>query len=87
MQILDAVREHFEQPCTVTSGCRCEAHNEAVGGAPKSQHLIGKAADIKVRGIAPALVAEMAIQFGATGTKVYDTFTHVDIRCGNEWHA
>ena len=85
-QILDKLREHFDQPCTVNSGCRCEAHNKKVGGAPRSQHLLGKAADIRIRGITPALVAEMAIQLGATGTKVYDTFTHVDVRSGAEWH-
>ena len=87
VQILDALREHFDVPCRVNSGCRCEAHNALVRGAPRSQHLLGKAADIVIRGIKPSLVAEMAIQLGATGTKVYDTFTHVDVRDGNEWHA
>jgi len=87
VQVLDAIREHFDVPCKVNSGCRCEAHNKFVGGAPRSQHLLGKAADIVFRDIPPALVAEAAIRLGATGTKVYDTFTHVDVRDGNEWHA
>lgn len=87
VQILDALREHFDSPCTVTSGCRCEAHNKIWNGAPRSQHLLGNAADIRIKGIHPALVAELAIQLGATGTKVYNTFTHVDVRDGTEWHA
>jgi len=87
VQVLDAIREHFDIPCRVNSGCRCEAHNTAVGGAPRSQHLLGKAADIVFQDIPPAVVAEVAIRLGATGTKVYKTFTHVDVRDGNEWHA
>jgi len=91
--LLDAIREHFDTPCIVNSGCRCKTHNKNVGGAQKtatsagSQHLYGRAADIVLKGIPPALVAEVAIQLGATGTKVYDTFTHVDVRSGHEWHA
>lgn len=86
-QVLDALREFFDRPCYVNSGCRCEPYNLRVGGALHSQHLYGKAADIRFNGIAPALVAEAAIRLGATGTKVYNTFTHVDVRDGDEWHA
>ena len=84
--VLDALREHFDAPCKVNSGCRCESHNSGVGGVPNSQHILGKAADIVIRDVSPALVAEMAVQLGAKGTKVYNTFTHVDVRDGNEWH-
>lgn len=87
VQILDAVREHFDLPCRVNSGCRCETHNKTWNGAPRSQHLLGKAADVRIEGITPSLVAEMAIQLGATGTKVYNTFTHIDVRDSQEWHA
>ena len=45
---LDWLRETMGVPFTVTSGYRCPAHNKAVGGAPKSFHLFGKAADITV---------------------------------------
>lgn len=34
-------------PLEVASGFRGPAHNRAVGGAPNSQHLYGKAADIR----------------------------------------
>lgn len=32
----------------ITSGVRCPAHNEAVSGVPKSDHLDGSAADIQI---------------------------------------
>lgn len=84
--VLDAIREFFDQPVTVTSGLRCEPWNYKVGGAARSQHLLGKAADIKVRDVPPQLVAEVAIRMGATGVKAYKTFTHVDVRDGIPWH-
>ena len=85
--LLNKLREHFDVPITVTSGCRCPAHNKKHFGAPKSQHLLGRAADIKVKGIGPQLVAEAAAQYGATGIKAYTTFTHVDTRSGMVWRA
>ena len=86
-QVLDAIREFFDIPCHVTSGCRCEAYNLRVGGAMHSQHLLGNAADIWFQDIKPAYVAEVAVRMGATGTKVYETFTHVDVRDGKPWHV
>lgn len=86
-QVLDALRDFFDKPITVNSGCRCEAHNLRVGGAMHSQHLLGKAADIVVKDIDPQLVAEMAVRLGATGVKRYANFTHVDVRDGHVWHV
>lgn len=48
-ELLDALqrlRELWGKPMQVTSGYRCEAHNKAIGGALKSAHVEGKAADI-----------------------------------------
>ena len=49
--LLQAIREHFNKPITITSGYRTAAHNKSVGGAAYSQHLYGRAADIRVQGI------------------------------------
>ena len=49
--LLQCIREHFGKPITITSGYRTAAHNAAVGGAKSSQHLLGRAADIRVQGI------------------------------------
>lgn len=49
--LLQCIREHFGKPITITSGYRTAAHNKSVGGAAYSQHLYGRAADIRVQGI------------------------------------
>lgn len=45
--ILDPLREAYGAPIIVTSGYRCGRLNKAVGGAAKSQHMYGQAADIR----------------------------------------
>jgi hypothetical protein len=45
-RLLDPVRELWGAPLRVNSGYRCTALNRAVGGAPRSQHMAGEAADI-----------------------------------------
>lgn len=42
---LEKSRRHIGKPISVTSGCRCRNHNNAVGGAKESQHLYGLAID------------------------------------------
>lgn len=37
----------FEVPLVISSACRCEKHNQAVGGAKNSQHVKGTALDIR----------------------------------------
>ena len=80
--LLQKIRTHFGKAVTITSAYRTPARNKAVGGETYSQHLYGKAADIKVKGIAPIAVATYAEKLlpnnGGVGT--YSTFTHVDVR-------
>lgn len=54
--ILEPLREHFGAPVNVRSGYRCLKLNHHIGGAEKSQHVSGQAADIEINGIANDVV-------------------------------
>ena len=45
-EVLDPARELLGMPITVNSGFRCPSLNRAVGGAKRSYHLYGRAADL-----------------------------------------
>ncbi len=45
-EVLEPLREHFQEAVYVTSGYRCPQLNSAVGGVANSQHMRGEAADI-----------------------------------------
>ena len=57
--VLDPVREVYGKPIYVNSGFRCEKHNRKVGGVPRSQHMVGEAADISLRLTAYGLQDEL----------------------------
>jgi hypothetical protein len=77
---LEILRGRVNQPIIITSGYRCPKHNREVGGAKYSRHTLGKAVDIKIKGMSPAQVAKLAKQCGFTWTKTYPSWTHIDIR-------
>ena len=77
---LQKLRELIGKPITVNSGYRTTEYNKKIGGAPKSQHIEGKAADITVKGLTPLQVKEYAEKVGFRGIGIYNTFTHVDVR-------
>ena len=59
-ELLERIREHFGKPVTITSAYRTPAHNAKAGGAKFSQHLYGRAADIRVQGVSVEAVAAYA---------------------------
>ncbi len=80
-EILEDVRCYFTMPVVINSACRCPDYNQKIGGAKKSQHTKGMAADIKVMNISPDAVAEYLERVhSACSIGRYDTFTHVDVR-------
>lgn len=81
LEILEAVRTGFDAPVIVTSGARCEDYNRQVGGAENSQHLVGRAADIKVKGATPDEVSQYVIhRYPHASIGLYRTFVHIDTR-------
>jgi len=77
---LEALRERIGgKPIIVASGCRCPKHNKEIGGAKRSKHMEGKAADIVVLGMSgPELARAARGVFNGIGVGV--TFIHVDVR-------
>lgn len=80
--ILSTIREHFGKPVVITSGLRCANHNAKVGGAQKSQHVLGKAVDFQVKGVDPKVVQKYVDELfaGRYGIGWGKTFTHIDVR-------
>lgn len=83
LDVLEAVRERFG-PTTITSGCRCKWNNEQAGGSPNSQHMLGKAADIKVSRASAEMVGNFLEEKYASmyGIGRYTSWTHIDVREG-----
>lgn len=80
---LEQIRKHFHQPVMISSGARCAKYNKKIGGSLKSQHLIGRAADIAVKDTDPKdvqLFADTILPNSGVGS--YDLFTHIDTRTG-----
>lgn len=48
--VLEPLREIVGKPIKINSGYRCLELNKAVGGSKDSQHMQGKAADLRVDG-------------------------------------
>lgn len=80
--ILQKIRTHFGKSVTITSAYRTPTKNKTVGGTKYSQHLYGRAADIKVSGVKPRTVATYAEKLlpQKGGIGIYSSFTHIDTR-------
>jgi len=84
--VFELIRAAFgNKPITVLSAYRTPEHNRAVGGARNSQHLEGRALDlrppigIKVTDFYRVIKA-LAPDTDIRGIGLYPTFVHVDIR-------
>lgn len=45
-KVLQPLRDHMNRPVIISSGFRCKAVNDAVGGSETSGHMLGTSADI-----------------------------------------
>jgi len=81
---LQDLRNSFNKSIKINSGYRSPAYNKAIGGASKSQHLSGNAADIVVSGknasTVQNFVKEHYRELGIGGLGIYKSFTHIDTR-------
>ena len=72
-------------PLPVTSGVRCEKHNDHTGGYPKSAHLQSKGADIRIFGPRALKLVEESRRIGFSRIGISQKgdkssrFIHLDI--------
>ena len=53
---LQAIRDHYKRPMTITSGMRCIGYNRSIGGSiSNSKHLLGQATDFYMAGVTDTL--------------------------------
>ena len=83
---LQVLRDEVKKPIKITSGYRPAELNAKVGGATKSRHIIGQAADFKIEGYTPKQVADIIEKLIAAGKMkqgglgTYSTWVHYDVR-------
>ena len=85
---LQYVRDYIDEPIYINIGYRPRWYEIAQGRSGNSQHVYGKAADIRADETTPKLMYEIIedliskgeILQGGLGSPTYDTFTHYDIR-------
>lgn len=78
----------FTGPIIINSGVRCTAHNKKVGGVANSQHLYGRAADIRSEFVHSKelykrilmLMQEEVIKIGYIKYYEDKKFIHIDVR-------
>jgi zinc D-Ala-D-Ala carboxypeptidase len=82
---LDELRLRWKAPLLLNSAWRCPIHNAKINGAQHSQHLLGKAVDIRMdkftgedRHKLMKLAFELGFKGVALGPKA--SFLHVDMR-------
>lgn len=82
LEVLETIRNHFNEPIIINSGYRTPTWNTRVGGAKNSYHVKGMAADIRVKNVSPKEVAKFASEYMKNhgGVICYTNFVHVDVR-------
>jgi zinc D-Ala-D-Ala carboxypeptidase len=85
---LQNLRDIVGKPVKINSGYRTPEYNKKVGGTSNSQHVLGKAVDVVVKGIPPSEIARIGKSCGFRGIGTYKTFTHLDVRKEySEWNG
>ena len=89
--VVQRFRDYVESPVIISSAFRTAAHNAAVGGAPSSYHVFGRALDIPFSNnyrylTSRELMARFFNTLGVKGIIIYQTFVHIDSR-NSKYHA
>jgi uncharacterized protein YcbK (DUF882 family) len=81
---LQAIRDEYGAPISITSAYRTPTHNKAVGGAPNSLHTLGMAVDVTGDDIDS--IALIASELGLV-VRIYPekNFVHLDVGKPRNW--
>lgn len=85
VELLEIIRSHYNKPLHINSAYRTVQYNAKLkNSSPKSQHILGKAADIWLNDVSPKqLYSWLDSSYpNSLGIGLYDTFVHVDVREG-----
>ncbi len=86
IQRLDELRHRLGRPLKLSSCYRSAYHNARVGGAVRSCHRLGIAADLPLAGHDKSQLIDLARQVGFTGFGInYKSFVHVDLGRRRSW--
>lgn len=79
--VLEPLRSALRLPIIISSGYRCIALNRAIGSKDTSQHVQGRAADIKVAGLTPLEVCHEIVRLQLPWEQLIDEgkWTHVSV--------
>lgn len=89
VNILDPLRKAAGSPITVSSGFRSEKVNRLAKGESTSQHRLGEAADINIRGMTPKQVVDLIKKLRLPYDQVineFDSWVHVSYGPRNRRH-
>ncbi|MDL2298482.1 D-Ala-D-Ala carboxypeptidase family metallohydrolase [Synergistaceae bacterium OttesenSCG-928-D05] len=81
LERLQQLRNIWQKAVVITSGYRCEKHNAEVGGVPRSRHLQGRAADVRIPESQQEEFKRLAELCGFTKIILYGGrgFVHVEV--------
>ena len=82
VNLLEAIRQHYNKAVHINSAYRTSIYNSKIGGSPSSRHLTGQASDIYINDVTPKMLYTYinSIIPNCGGIGLYKTFVHVDTR-------
>ena len=91
MRILQSIRDEMQRPLKITSGFRCQKHNQKVSHTGKNgPHTFAKATDILISGVDAMRLFAVAQKHGVSGVGMSQKgdhnkrFVHLDILSPDE---
>lgn len=91
VRMLETIRHRTAKPVIVHCVNRCREHNKAIGGVDNSQHVLGKAADIHIKGMSIKDLHDYAEnnhgEFLTGGLGLYDWGIHIDSGAFRKWEG